>query len=78
MHKCAILCNFISLFPLLFEFRIGKSGMINGLEFLDEDGLGVCNVTEGDGTFLEVALSHLGVDEAVHEFADGLLRIVGQ
>ena len=52
--------------------------MIDSLELLDEYRLGVGDVTEGDGTFLEIALSHLSVDEAVDEFADGLLGVVGK
>ena len=63
---------------LFLQFRVGKAGVVDVLELFDEDGLGVSDVTEGDGTLTEVALGHLCVDETVHEFADGLLRIVGQ
>ena len=61
----------------LFEFGVGEAGVVDCLELLDEDGLGVGNIAEGDGTLLEVAFSHLGIDETVDEFADGLLRVVG-
>ena len=62
----------------LFEFGVGEAGVVDCLELLDEDGLGVGDVTEGDGAFTEIALGHLCVDKTVHEFADGFLCVVGQ
>ena len=73
MHKCAILCKFC----LLLQLRIGDTRVVDGLQFLDEDRLGVGDVAEGDGALLEISLCHLCVDEAVHQFTDGFLRIVG-
>ena len=61
---------------LLFEFGVGEAGVVDVFELLDEDGLGVGDVTEGDGAFTEIALGHLCVDKTVHQLADGLLRIV--
>ena len=52
--------------------------MVDGLQLLDEDGLGVGDVAESDGTLLEITFFHLRVDQSVHQFADALLRIVGQ
>ena len=52
--------------------------MINHLEFLNKNRLGVGNIAEGDGALLEISFCHLGVNESVDEFADGLLRVVGQ
>ena len=62
----------------LFQLRIRKTGVVDGLQLLDEDSLGVGDVTEGDGTLLEVAFADLGIDETVDEFANGLLRVVGE
>lgn len=61
---------------LLFEFGVGKAGVVDVFELLDEDSLGVGDVAECDGALAEVALGHLGVDQTVHQLADGLLRIV--
>ena len=69
------MCNFVQLF---FKLWVGDAGVIDGLQLFDEHGLGIGDVAEGDGALLEVALSHLGVDETVYQFADALLRIVGQ
>jgi hypothetical protein len=33
--------------------------MIDGLQFLDEDGLGILDVAEGDRTLAEISISHL-------------------
>ena len=63
---------------LLFQFGIADACVVDGLQFLDEDGLGVLDVAESDGTIAEVALVHLCVDDAADEFADALFRIVGQ
>ena len=63
---------------LFLQLRIGKTGVIDHLEFLNKNRLGVGNVAEGDGALLEIAFCHLGVDESVDEFADGLLRVVGE
>ena len=52
--------------------------MINRLQLLDEDRLSVGNVAEGNGTLLEIALGHLGIDQPIHEFSDSLLRVVRQ
>ena len=62
----------------LFEFGVGESGVVDGLQLLDEDSLGVGDVAEGDGALLEIAFCHLSVDKSVDEFADGLLRVVGE
>ena len=72
------MCNFVQFLCLLLQFGVGETGMVDSLELLDEYRLGIGDVTEGDGTFFEIALSHLSVDEAVDEFADGLLRVVGK
>ena len=72
MHKCAILCI------LLLQFRVGDTGMVDGLQLLDQHRLGIGDVAEGDGALLEVSLCHLSIDEAVYQFSDALLRIIGQ
>ena len=44
---------------LMGSFLIILCGIIDGLELFDEHGLGVLNVTEGDGALAEVTLGHL-------------------
>ena len=58
--------------PLLFQFGIIDTGVIDRLQFLNQHGLGIGNIAEGDGALLEIAFSHLAVDELVHEVADAL------
>ena len=86
MHKCAVLCSFCTKTGqnvqtgtdrLFLQFRIRESGMVDGLEFLNEDGLGIGYVAESDGTLTEIAFGHLSVNETVDEFTDGLLCVVG-
>ena len=86
MHKCAVLCSFCTKIGqnvqvrterLFLQFRIRESGLVNGLEFLNEDGLGIGYVAESDGTLTEIAFGHLSVDETVDEFSDGLFCVVG-
>ena len=72
MHKCAILCK------LFLQFGVADAGVVDGLQLLDQHRLGVGDVAEGDGAFFEITLGHLRVDEAVYQFADAFLRIVGQ
>ena len=62
---------------LLLQFGVGDTCVVDGLQFLDENGLGVGDVAERDGTLLEIALFHLRVDDAVDHLADAVLRIVG-
>ena len=66
------------IFCLLFQLWVADAGMVDGFQLLDEDGLGVGDVAESDGTLLEITLFYLRVDQLVHQFADALLRIVGQ
>ena len=69
------MCNFVQLF---FQLGVGNTRMIDGFQLLDEDGLGVGDVAESDGTLLEITFFHLRVDQSVHQLADALLRIVGK
>ena len=50
--------------------------MIDSLELVDQDRLGVGDVPERDGALAEVSVGQLSVDETVDEVADGLLRVV--
>ena len=50
--------------------------MIDRLEFLNQYGLGVGNVTESDGALLEIPICYLTIYELVDKFTDGFLRIV--
>ena len=49
--------------------------MVDGLQALDEHALGEGDVTEGDRTLLEEAVSHLTIDEFVDQTRDALLGI---
>ena len=60
---------------LLVQVWIGNSGMVDGLQALDEHALGEGDVTEGDRTLLEEAVSHLTIDELVDQARDALLGI---
>ena len=73
------MCNYVQFSVdknLFLEFWIGKTCVINCLEFFNKYGLGIGNVTECDRALLEITFSHLRIDEAVDEVADGLLRVV--
>ena len=72
------MCNFVQKILCFFEFGIAEACVIDHLEFLNEDRLGVGYIAEGDGALLEITFCHLGVDESVDEFADGLLCVVGK
>ena len=63
---------------LFLEFGVADAGMVDGLQLLDEDGLGVGDVSEGDWTVLETTVGHLPVDKPFYKFADALLSIVRQ
>ena len=63
---------------IFLQLRIADAGMVDGLEFFDEHGLGILDVAEGDGAVAEVALVDLRVDEVLDEVADAFLRVVGQ
>ena len=93
MRKCAVMCKNCACFyaqnrfllcskkgtlVLFLQFWITDTGVIDGLQLLDEHRLGVGNVAEGDGTLAEIAFGHLRVDQLVDQFADALLGIVGQ
>ena len=83
MPKCAliVLANTQYSTPntyRLFLTRIADAGMIDGLEFLDEHRLGILDVAESNGAFAEITLGHLGVDDTLYLFADGLFGIVLQ
>ena len=52
--------------------------MVNAFQSLYQYSLGGGDVAEGYGTFLEVSLCHLRVDDAVYYVGDGLLRIFRQ
>ena len=49
--------------------------MVDGLQAFDEHALGEGDVTEGDRTLLEEAVSHLTIDELVDQARDTLLGI---
>lgn len=49
--------------------------MVDGLQALDEYALGEGDVTEGNRTLLEEAVSHLAIDEFVDQARDALLGI---
>ena len=51
---------------LLFEFGVREAGVINRLQFLNENGLSVGYVAESDGALAEMAFGYLAVDETVH------------
>ena len=82
LHKCAALCKIVHTFwvfvqVLFLQFGIAEPGVVDGLQLLDEHGLGIGDIAERDGTILEITFGHLCVDEFVDEFADALLGIVG-
>ena len=62
---------------LLIEFRVADAGVVNGLQLLNEHGLGVLNVTESNGALAEIALVDLVIDDTVDKLADALLGVVG-
>ena len=80
LHKCAILCIILyhAIAFLLLELRIADTGMVDGLQLLDEHGLGVLDVAVGDGAFAEISLADLCVDDAVDKVANSLLGVLGQ
>ena len=49
--------------------------MVDGFQSFDEYRLGEGDVTEGDRTLLEEAVSHLAIDEFVDQARDALLGI---
>ena len=57
---------------------VADACVVDGLQLLDEYGLGVLNVAEGDRALAEVSFLHLTVDDVLYEVADALLGIVGQ
>ena len=73
LHKCAVLCRFCTprggsvqvLGCLLFQFRIAQTGVVGCLQLFYQYCLGVGDVSEGDGAFLEVAFCHLGINKFV-------------
>ena len=60
---------------LLVQVWIGNPGMVDGFQSFDEYRLGEGDVTEGDRTLLEEAVSHLAIDEFVDQARDALLGI---
>ena len=63
---------------LFFQFRITYTGVVDGLQLLNEHRLGILDVAESDGTLTEEAVGQLTIDDAIDQRADALLRIVGQ
>lgn len=55
--------------------RVRDASMVDGLQAFDEYRLGEGDVTEGDRTLLEEAVSHLTIDEFVDQARDALLGI---
>ena len=53
------LLHLLSYVLLFILRRITDAGMIDGLQFLNEDGLGILDVAEGDRTLAEISISHL-------------------
>ena len=62
--------------PLFFQLGIIYAGVIDRLQLLNQHGLGIGNIAEGNGAFSEVAFCHLGIDKFVYEVADALFRVV--
>ena len=60
---------------LLVQVWIGNPGVVDGFQSFDEYRLGQGDVTEGDRTLLEEAVSHLAIDEFVDQARDALLGI---
>lgn len=60
---------------LLVQVWIGNPGVVDGFQSFDEYRLGEGDVTEGDRTLLEEAVSHLAIDEFVDQASDALLGI---
>ena len=60
---------------LLVQVWIGNPGVVDGFQSFDEYRLGEGDVTEGDRTLLEEAVSHLAIDEFVDQARDALLGI---
>ena len=60
---------------LLVQVWIGNPGVVDGFQSFDEYRLGEGDVTEGDRTLLEEAVSHLAIDELVDQARDALLGI---
>lgn len=60
---------------LLVQVWIGNPGVVDGFQSFDEHALGEGDVTEGDRTLLEEAVSHLAIDELVDQARDALLGI---
>ena len=61
---------------LLLQFRVADAGVVDRLQLLDEYRLGIGNVTEGNGTFLEVTLCHLVVDQDGDAAGMGLFLLI--
>ena len=59
----------------LVQVWIGNPGVVDGFQSFDEYRLGEGDVTEGDRTLLEEAVSHLAIDELVDQARDALLGI---
>ena len=55
---------------LCLFWRIADTGVINGLQFLNEHRLGILYVAEGDRTLAEEAVSHLSVNQTVYQIPD--------
>ena len=51
--------------------------MVDGLQLLDKDCLGILDITESDRTLAEVAVSHLSVNESFYQAAYGLFGVGG-
>ena len=59
----------------LVEGGVGDAGVVDGLEAFGKDAFGIGDVAEGDGALAEIAALHLAVDDAVHQFGDGLVGV---
>ena len=57
---------------------IADACVVDGLQFVAKYSLGVSDVAEGDGTFLEVTIRHHAVDKSVYKLAYRLFCVVGQ
>ncbi len=66
------------LFCAAFCLGIGDAGVVDGFQSLYEHLLGKGYVVEGDGTFLEVTLCHVVVDNPIYECSDVLFGIFRQ
>ena len=62
-------------FFVFFQFRIGNTCVVYGLESFDEHELGLLYVVERDGAVLEETVGHLAVYNLVYKRRYALFRI---